>query len=177
MEGDIRATFGARSDETTVTIASNCLNKTSHPGNGVPRPTHTTESPTTLGRDPCQHHLGGAGGCSRHLMTPTRGNTFQGKREQGSSLPPQFSFLWHFYSIREGWREEDCHFRLKSSLPQDHNLDAQNPTWCAHIHFFQKYCCREAIHFNYTPESSLETPISKSTSSPSAWIININNVN
>lgn len=33
-----------------------------------------------------------------------------------------------------------------------------------------KYCCKEAIHFNYIPEPSLEIPIPKHTSSPSSWI-------
>lgn len=47
-EGDIRATFGTKSDETTVTIASDSLKKTSQtccPENEVLHPTGTVKPP------------------------------------------------------------------------------------------------------------------------------------
>lgn len=115
-----------------------------------------------------------AQGTSRH---PPRGEeTHFGGGRESRALPSCCSS--HFFApptflfpIWEGWRVEHCHRRLKLSLTQDHKLDTQTPTWCANIRvFFRNIAVGEAHSLELHPWILLEIPVSKSTSSPSAWI-------
>lgn len=175
MEGGIRVAFSTRSDETTKAIASNCLTKTSQtsqPGNGVPHPLCPMEPPPLWVGVPADAALDVRVPAQGTLWHSLRGKEahLRGQKEQGSSFPPQFSFLCPCYillSCTEGmeWRG----LLRQTAVEFDTRAQSGHTTWCAK-HFFQKYCFWETIHFNCIPKSSLEALISRVTFSPSAWV-------